>query len=172
MAAASAVSQQHRQLPFRIALSSRTHFPGRCAAAGCISLTASLCVCVLCLASIARRVYLRGGVGVGEFSRIYGGLKSNGARRPHYAAGARGVIRHILQQLQELDLVAKRKERKGRFLTRNGQRELDTIAGQQKHAHSSNTTLCVRSSGCIRAHNLLPSVFPSCPGQLAAARKA
>lgn len=75
-------------------------------------------------------MYLRGGVGVGEFSRIYGGLKSNGARRPHYASGARGVIRHILQQLQELDLVAKRKERKGRFLTRNGQRELDTIAGQ------------------------------------------
>lgn len=81
-------------------------------------------------ASIARRVYLRGGVGVGEFARIYGGLKSNGARRPHYAIAATGVIRHILQQLQELDLVAKKKERKGRFLTKNGQRELDTIAGQ------------------------------------------
>lgn len=81
-------------------------------------------------ASIARRVYLRGGVGVGEFARIYGGLKSNGARRPHYTTAATGVIRHILQQLQELDLVAKKKDRKGRFLTRNGQRELDTIAGQ------------------------------------------
>jgi len=81
-------------------------------------------------ASLARRVYLRGGVGVGEFSRIYGGLKSNGARRPHYAAAARGVIRHILQQLQELDLVSKRKEKKGRFLTRNGQRELDVVASQ------------------------------------------
>jgi small subunit ribosomal protein S19e len=83
-----------------------------------------------CEASIARRVYLRGGVGVGEFSRIYGGLKSNGARRPHYATAARGVIRHALQQLEELDLLAKRKEKKGRYLTRNGQRELDTIAAQ------------------------------------------
>jgi len=81
-------------------------------------------------ASLARRVYLRGGVGVGEFSRIYGGLKSNGSRRGHYEVASRGLIRHILQQLQELDLVAKRKDRKGRFLTRNGQRELDTIAGQ------------------------------------------
>jgi small subunit ribosomal protein S19e len=81
-------------------------------------------------ASIARRVYLRGGVGVGEFARIYGGLKSNGARRPHYTTAATGVIRHILQQLQELDLVAKKKDKKGRYLTRNGQRELDTIAGQ------------------------------------------
>jgi len=81
-------------------------------------------------ASIARRVYLRGGVGVGEFARIYGGLKSNGARRPHYATAATGLIRHILAQLQELDLVSKKKDRKGRFLTRNGQRELDTIAGQ------------------------------------------
>jgi small subunit ribosomal protein S19e len=67
---------------------------------------------------------------VGEFSRIYGGLKSNGARRPHYATAARGVIRHALQQLEELDLLAKRKEKKGRYLTRNGQRELDTIAAQ------------------------------------------
>lgn len=81
-------------------------------------------------ASIARRVYLRGGVGVGEFSRLYGSLKSNGSRRPHYSAASRGLIRKIMQQLAEVDIIGQKKESKGRYLTRNGQRELDTIAGQ------------------------------------------
>jgi len=81
-------------------------------------------------ASIARRIYLRGGIGVGEFSRIYGGLNGNGSGRRHFTSAARGLIRRIISQLTELDLLGKKKDKKGRFLTRNGQRELDTIAGQ------------------------------------------
>jgi small subunit ribosomal protein S19e len=81
-------------------------------------------------ASIARRVYLRGGTGVGAFSNVYGGSAHKGVAPAHFAKAARGCIRHILKQLQEIDIVGKKKDKNGRYITQNGQRELDTIAGQ------------------------------------------
>jgi len=81
-------------------------------------------------ASIARRVYLNGGLGVGALQRVYGGSYSKGTRKSHFQPAASGVIRHIMIQLQEIDIVSKRKDKKGRWVTRNGQREMDTIAGQ------------------------------------------
>merc|ERR1719502_2043503 len=36
-------------------------------------------------AAIARRVYTRGGVGVGAFKKIFGGRKHRGTRREHFA---------------------------------------------------------------------------------------
>ncbi|KAL0373275.1 UNVERIFIED_CONTAM: 40S ribosomal protein S19-3 [Sesamum radiatum] len=35
-------------------------------------------------AAMARKIYLRGGLGVGAFRRIYGGSKRNGSRPPHF----------------------------------------------------------------------------------------
>merc|ERR1712127_286235 len=81
-------------------------------------------------ASVARKLYLRGGVGVGAFTKVYGGSSHKSVETPHFKKAARGVIRHVLHQLQELDIVGKKKDKKGRWITRNGQRELDTIAGQ------------------------------------------
>ena len=63
-------------------------------------------------ASVARKIYLRGGIGVGAFQKIYGGSKSNGSRRPHFAKAAAGIHRVILQGLTEIDLVAKKKDKK------------------------------------------------------------
>lgn len=57
------------------------------------------------LASMARKVYLRGGLGVGAFRRIYGGSKRNGSRPPHFCKSSGGVARHILQQLQTMNIV-------------------------------------------------------------------
>ncbi|WZZ12392.1 hypothetical protein YC2023_105481 [Brassica napus] len=56
-------------------------------------------------ASMARKVYLRGGLGVGAFRRIYGGSKRNGSRPPHFCKSSGGVARHILQQLQTMNIV-------------------------------------------------------------------
>jgi len=82
-------------------------------------------------ASIARKVYLRGGTGVGAFTKVYGGSPQGNSVAPtHFKKAAKGCIRHVLHQLQELDIVSKKKDKKGRWITRNGQRELDTIAGQ------------------------------------------
>jgi small subunit ribosomal protein S19e len=63
-------------------------------------------------ASLARKVYLRGGTGVGSFSKVYGGRKRLGARPEHFSTGARGVIRSALKQLEEMELIAKKESKK------------------------------------------------------------
>lgn len=56
-------------------------------------------------ASMARKIYLRGGLGVGTFRRIYGGSKRNGSRPPHFCKSSGGIARHILQQLETMSIV-------------------------------------------------------------------
>lgn len=61
---------------------------------------------LLCVAaSMARKIYLRGGIGVGAFRRIYGGSKRNGSRPPHFGKSSGSVARHILQQLQTMSII-------------------------------------------------------------------
>ena len=57
------------------------------------------------LASMARKIYLRGGLGVGAFRRIYGGSKRNGSRPPHFCKSSGSIARHILQQLQTMKII-------------------------------------------------------------------
>ncbi|KAK4755170.1 hypothetical protein SAY87_008927 [Trapa incisa] len=56
-------------------------------------------------ASMARKIYLRGGLGVGAFRRIYGGSKRNGSRPPHFCKSSGSIARHILQQLQNMNII-------------------------------------------------------------------
>ena len=56
-------------------------------------------------ASMARKIYLRGGIGVGAFRRIYGGSKRNGSRPPHFCRSSGSIARHILQQLQMMNII-------------------------------------------------------------------
>ncbi|KAL8471698.1 hypothetical protein ACS0TY_029081 [Phlomoides rotata] len=56
-------------------------------------------------ASMARKVYLRGGLGVGAFQRIYGGSKRNGSRPPHFGKSSGAIARNILQQLQTMNII-------------------------------------------------------------------
>lgn len=66
-------------------------------------------LCVLYLhgiaASMARKIYLRQGLGVGSFRRIYGGSKRNGSRPPHFCKSSGAIARHILQQLQNMNII-------------------------------------------------------------------
>ena len=79
-------------------------------------------------ASILRRVYIDGPVGVSRLRTYYGGRKRRG-RRPAktYKAGG-SIIRKILQQLEAAGLV--KKEKKGRVLTPEGRRFVDRIIGE------------------------------------------
>ncbi|KAL5062201.1 hypothetical protein RYX36_023938 [Vicia faba] len=56
-------------------------------------------------ASMARKIYLRGGLGVGAFQRIYGGSQRNGSRPPHFCKSSGSIARNILQQLQNMNLI-------------------------------------------------------------------
>ncbi|GAA0162267.1 ribosomal protein [Lithospermum erythrorhizon] len=80
-------------------------------------------------ASMARKIYLRGGLGVGAFKRIYGGSQRNGSRPPHFCKSSGAIARHILQQLQNVNIVDVDASG-GRRITSSGQRDLDQVAGR------------------------------------------
>lgn len=57
-------------------------------------------------ASVARRVYLRGGNGVSTMAKMYGGAKKFGVRRKHFQSASQGIIRAALKQLVNLKIVS------------------------------------------------------------------
>eukprot|EP01047_Picozoa_sp_COSAG01_P004364 COSAG01_NODE_144_length_24108_cov_11.490441_13_plen_256_part_00 len=58
-------------------------------------------------ASIARKIYLRQGTGVGAFRKIYGGNKNRGTRTEHFQKASGGLIRSILHNLESMGVVEK-----------------------------------------------------------------
>eukprot|EP00339_Tiarina_fusa_P028174 CAMPEP_0117049136 /NCGR_PEP_ID=MMETSP0472-20121206/33958_1 /TAXON_ID=693140 ORGANISM="Tiarina fusus, Strain LIS" /NCGR_SAMPLE_ID=MMETSP0472 /ASSEMBLY_ACC=CAM_ASM_000603 /LENGTH=149 /DNA_ID=CAMNT_0004762487 /DNA_START=12 /DNA_END=461 /DNA_ORIENTATION=- len=79
------------------------------------------------MASLARKVYVRKGSGVGKFTRAYGGHHRRGSVPPHFGKAAGGVIRSCLQSLEKLGFVEK-DSKSGRRITKLGQQELDRVA--------------------------------------------
>ncbi len=53
-------------------------------------------------ASIARKIYLNSGLGVGALARWYGKATGNGSKPSHHHYASRAVIRHILIQVRLL----------------------------------------------------------------------
>ncbi|KAJ7240363.1 hypothetical protein O6H91_20G063800 [Diphasiastrum complanatum] len=80
-------------------------------------------------ASMARKIYLRQGIGVGAFRKVYGGRKSNGSRPSHFAKSSGSIARDVLKQLEKIEIIEK-DPRGGRRITSNGQRDLDQVAGR------------------------------------------
>lgn len=80
-------------------------------------------------ASIARKVYLKPGIGIGALRKWYGGQYRRGSRAKTFQQAAGGIIRSVLQQLEETKVLEKT-ETGGRRITRVGQQDLDRIAGQ------------------------------------------
>ena len=80
-------------------------------------------------ASIARKVYLRQGSGIGALSKWYGGLARRGVNTNRFAKGGHGLIRHCLHTLEKLKVI-EHHSTGGRRITRIGQMDLDKIASQ------------------------------------------
>ncbi|KAK4253171.1 hypothetical protein QN277_010771 [Acacia crassicarpa] len=80
-------------------------------------------------ASMARKIYLRGGLGVGAFQRIYGGSKRNGSRPPHFCKSSGAIARHILHELQNMNII-EADPNGGRRITPSGRRDLDQVTGR------------------------------------------
>ena len=88
-------------------------------------------------AALARKIYPRPGLGVSALKTIYGGSQDNGTRPDHFATASGKIIRYCLKQLQKLGLVqsfekGSSEEKKGRWVTKMGQIELNSIARQIK----------------------------------------
>merc|ERR1719161_1893327 len=80
-------------------------------------------------ASMVRKVYIRGGTGVGGFRKVYGKQHRRGTCTNKFSKASGKVVRYVLQQLEEMGLV-EQSEDGGRKITKEGQRELDTVAVQ------------------------------------------
>ncbi len=78
-------------------------------------------------ASVLRKVYLHGSVGVTRLAADYGGKRDRGSAPYHARRGSRAVLREIVQQLEKSGLVQPFKDR-GRRVTPAGRRLLDHVS--------------------------------------------
>ena len=78
-------------------------------------------------ASLLRKLYIHGPVGIERLRVAYGGRKDMGSVREHFRKAGGSAIRKALQQLEQAGLVTKTGG-KGRVLTQKGQSLLDSIA--------------------------------------------
>lgn len=78
-------------------------------------------------AAILRTLYKKGPLGVSKLRKKYGGKKNRGSEPEKFYPASGKVIRTILQQLEEADLV-ELKEKEGREITPKGKSLLDRTA--------------------------------------------
>ena len=80
-------------------------------------------------ASILRKIYIHGPIGINDLRTEYGGSKPRGygARNHRDAGGA--IIRNAIHELEKLGYVEK-VEKKGRVLSKQGMQKLDKLATQ------------------------------------------
>lgn len=77
-------------------------------------------------ASILRRIYIDGPVGVERLRSFYGGRKRRGYKPAHSKKAGGNILRKILQQLEKAGLIEK--SGKGRKISSKGQDFLDRMA--------------------------------------------
>ena len=77
-------------------------------------------------ASVLRKIYINGPVGVEKLRTAYGGRKNRGHEPEHFYKGSGNIIRKALQELEKLGFVEKTPE--GRVVTPKGRSFLDNIA--------------------------------------------
>ncbi len=82
------------------------------------------------VASIFRKIYTDGPVGIERLRTVYGGRKRRGSKRPKFRKGSGSIIRKALQQLEKAGFVKRTDE--GRVVTPKGRSFLDKIANELK----------------------------------------
>ncbi|MBD3230700.1 MAG: 30S ribosomal protein S19e [Candidatus Lokiarchaeota archaeon] len=82
-------------------------------------------------ASLLRKIYMKGPIGINRLRRLYGGKQNRGSKPNHFKRGGSSIIRNALRQLEQCELLEIRNKR-GRVLTNKGFSFLDRIAHQIK----------------------------------------
>ncbi len=84
-------------------------------------------------ASILRRIYLDGPVGVERLRTYYGGRKDRGHKPEKFRKSGGSIIRKCLQQLESAGLIEKNKGKKrGRIVSEEGKKFLKKIITEVK----------------------------------------
>lgn len=78
-------------------------------------------------ASVFRKIYLHGPIGINDLRIEYGGSKAVGYALSHHRDAGGSVIRHAIQGLEKLGYVEK-VEGKGRVVSHQGMKKLDRLA--------------------------------------------
>lgn len=81
-------------------------------------------------ASIIRRVYIDGPVGVSRLRSFYGGRANRGSQPERFSKGSGSIVRKAVQQLEKSGYV--RNMKGGRVISPQGQSFLDNIANELK----------------------------------------
>ncbi|MDQ1280922.1 MAG: small subunit ribosomal protein S19e [Thermoproteota archaeon] len=81
-------------------------------------------------ASILRKVYIEGPIGIGGLKKEYGGRDAKGTIGKNKVSGGGAIVRNALQQLEKAGLV--KTDKKGRVITQSGHAVLDSLAREVK----------------------------------------
>jgi small subunit ribosomal protein S19e len=87
-------------------------------------------------ASILRRIYLNGPIGVSKLRTKYGSNKNRGVKPGKFVKASGKIIRVLLQQLEAAKYIAKEEKAdyKGRIIAPAGASLIDKVAGKVKAA--------------------------------------
>lgn len=77
-------------------------------------------------ASLVRKVYMHGPIGISDLKSYYGGRKRIGYNLDHHKDAGGAIIRKALQQLEESGYVEKKT--KGRIISSEGMKRVDRLA--------------------------------------------
>jgi len=78
-------------------------------------------------ASILRKIYLHGPIGINDLRKEFGGGKPVGYGAAHHRDAGGAIIRNAIHGLEKLGYVEK-VEKKGRVVTKQGMKKLDSLA--------------------------------------------
>lgn len=86
-------------------------------------------------AAILRKVAIKGPIGTNRMSHEFGGSKNRGVKRNKAVSGSRNIIRKILQQLSDSNLITNAMNstgtvNRGKILSPTGQSLIDEIANE------------------------------------------
>lgn len=82
-------------------------------------------------ASILRKTYIKGPVGIARLRKEYGGRKGRGSVGKHKSPGGGAIVRNAFQQLEKAGLLSA-VEGKGRVISGKGRSLLDRLAFEVK----------------------------------------
>lgn len=88
-------------------------------------------------ASVLRKIYLLGSVGIARLSAEYGGKRDRGSAPDHARTGSRSVAREIVQQLEKAGLLQPHKGG-GRRVSPEGHKLLDAVSRETLQSLSAN----------------------------------
>jgi small subunit ribosomal protein S19e len=77
-------------------------------------------------ASLVRKVYMHGPIGISDLKSAYGGRKRIGYNLNHHKDAGGAIIRKALQQLESAGYITKKN--KGRLMSDDGMKKIDRLA--------------------------------------------